>query len=52
MSVGVVSLDSLRRWQSYVSVYCAWQIPAHLRYIKCSIMLHLMDIGFLTCICL
>ena len=33
-------------------VYCAWRIPAHLRCTKCSILLHLMDICFLTCICL
>ena len=46
--VGVlVSQDSLCRWQVLVSVYCAWWIPAHLR---CIIMLHLMDIYFLTCI--
>ena len=45
-----VSLDSLYRWQ--VSVYCAWWIPAHLRCTQCSILLHLMDIYFLTCICL
>ena len=47
-----VSLDSLCRWQVQVSVYCAWWIPAHLRCIQCSILLHLMDICFLTCICL
>ena len=40
------------RWQVQVSVYCAWRIPAHLRCTKCSILLHLMDICFLTCICL
>ena len=45
-----VSLDSLCRWQAQVSVYCAWQIPAHLRCTQCSIMFHLMDISFLTCI--
>ena len=33
-------------------MYCAWRIPAHLRYTQCSILLHLMDICFLTCICL
>ena len=44
-----VSLDSLCRWQVQVSVYCAWRIPAHLRYTQCSILLHLMDICFLTC---
>ena len=47
-----VSLDSLCRWQVQVSVYCAWQIPAHLRCTQCSILLHLMDICFLTSICL
>ena len=33
-------------------MYCAWRIPAHLRCTQCSILLHLMDIWFLTCICL
>ena len=47
-----MSLNSLCRWQVQVSVYCAWRIPAHLRYTQCSILLHLMDICFLTCICL
>ena len=47
-----MSLDSLCRWQVQVSVYCAWGIPAHLRCTQCSILLHLMDICFLTCICL
>ena len=47
-----MSLDSLCRWQVQVSVYCAWRIPAHLRCTQCSIMLHPMDICFLTCICL
>ena len=47
-----VSLDSLCRWQVQVSVYCAWRIPAHLRCTQCSILLQLMDICFLTCICL
>ena len=46
------SLDSLCRWQVQVSVYCAWRKPAHLRCTQCSILLHLMDICFLTCICL
>ena len=49
-SVRVVSPDSLCRWQVQMSVYCAWRIPAHLRCTKCSILLHLMDICFLTCI--
>ena len=52
MSVCVMSLDSLCLWQVHVSVYCARRIPAHLRCTQCSIMLHLIDIGFLTCICL
>ena len=33
-------------------MYCAWRIPAHLRCTQCSILLHPMDICFLTCICL
>ena len=37
---------------SGLSVYCAWRIPAHLRCTQCSILLHLMDICFLTCFCL
>ena len=48
----VLCLDSLCRWQVQVSVYCAWRIPVHLRCTQCSILLHLMDICFLTCICL
>ena len=51
-SVVCMSLDSLCRWQVQVSVYCAWRIPAHLRCTQCSILLHLMDICFLTCICI
>ena len=47
-----MSLDFLCRWQVQVYMYCAWRIPAHLRCIQCSILLHLMDICFLTCICL
>ena len=47
-----MSLDYLCRWQVQVSLYCAWRIPAHLRCTQCSILLHLMDICFLTCICL
>ena len=50
--VCVVSLDSLCRCQVHVSVYCARRIPAHLRCTQCSILLHLIDICFLTCICL
>ena len=30
----------------------AWRISAHLRCTQCSIMWHLMDTCFLTCICL
>ena len=52
MSACVVGLDFLCRWQVQVSVYCARRIPAHLRCTQCSIMLHLIDICFLTCICL
>ena len=52
MSVLDTSLDSLCKWQVQVSVYSAWRIPAHLRCTQCSILLHLMDICFLTCICL
>ena len=33
MSVRVVSLDSLCKWQVHVSVYCGRQIPMHLGYI-------------------
>ena len=47
-----MSLDYLCRWEVQVSVYCAWQIPGHLRCIQCSILLHLMDICFLTWFCL
>ena len=47
-----MSLDSLCTWQVQESVYCAWRIPAHLRCTQCSILWHLMDICFLTCICL
>ena len=47
-----MSLDYLCRWQVQVYVYCACRIPAHLRYTQCSIPLHLMDICFLTCVCL
>ena len=31
-------------------MYCAWRITAHLRCTQCSILLHLMDICFMTCI--
>ena len=47
-----MSLAYLCRWQVQVFVYCAWRIPEHRRYTQCSILLHLMDICFLTCICL
>ena len=49
-SVFVVSLDYLCLWQVQVSVYCARRIPAHLRCTQCSVLLHLIDICFLTCI--
>ena len=52
MSLCVVSLDYLCRRQVQVSVYCAKWIPAHLRCTQCSILLHLIDICFLTCISL
>ena len=52
MSVRDVSLDSLCRWQVQVSVYCAWRIHAHIRCTQCSILFYLIDICFLTCICL
>ena len=52
MYVCVVSLDYLCLWQVQVSVYYARRIPAHLRCTQCSILLHLIDIGFLTCICM
>ena len=52
ISVCVVSLGSLCRLQSQVSVYCARRIPAHLSCTQCSILLHLIDICFLTGICL
>ena len=48
----VVSLDSLWIWQVQVSVYCVWWIPEYLRCTQCSILGHLIDICFLTCICL
>ena len=51
-SVFVVSLYSLCRWQVQVSVYYVRRIPAHLRCTQCSILLQLIDICFLTCICL
>ena len=40
------------RCESGLSMYCAWWIPVHLRCTQCSILLHLMEICFLTCICL
>ena len=48
----MLSLDYLCLWQVQVSVYCARRIPAHLKCTQCSIMLHLIDVCFLTCICL
>ena len=35
-----------------VSVYCARDIPVHLRCTQCSILLHLIDFCLLTCICM
>ena len=51
MYVCAVSLVSLCLWQVQVSLYCVRWIPAHLRCTQCSIMLHLIDICFLTCLC-
>ena len=51
MSVCVVSLDYLCRWQVQGSVYCSKQIHAQIRYTQC-VLLHLIDIFFLPCICL
>ena len=50
--VCVMSLDYVCIWQVQVSVYCARWLPAHLRLTQCSILLHFIDICFLTCICL
>ena len=47
-----MSLVSLCGWHVQVSVYCARRIPAHLMCTQCSILLILIDICFLTCICL
>ena len=52
MHVCVVSLDYLCIWQVQVSVNGARRIHAHLRCTQCSILLHLIDICFLTCISL
>ena len=52
MFVCVVSLDFLCLCQVQVSVYYARRIPAHIRCTQCSILLHLIDICFLTCICM
>ena len=35
MSVCVVSLDYLCRWQVQVYVYCARRLPVHLRCTQC-----------------
>ena len=51
MSVCVVSLDKLCIKQVQVYVYCARRIPAHLSCTQCLVLLHLIDICFLTCIC-
>ena len=48
----VVNVDYLCRWQVQLYVYCARRIPAHLRYTQCLILLHLINICFLSCICL
>ena len=40
-------VQGLRGWGS---VMLSRRIPAHLRYTQYSILLHLTDIGFLTCI--
>ena len=47
-----VSLNYLCISQVQVSVYCAKMIPAHLRCIQCSFLLHLIDICFPPYICL
>ena len=52
MSACVVILDYMCIWQVQVSVYCVRRIPAHLMCTQCSILFHLSDICFLTCICL
>ena len=52
MYVCVVSLDYLCRWQVHLSVFCSRRIPAHLRCTQSSHLLHLIDICFLTRICL
>ena len=52
MPVCVVSLASMSRWKVQLSIYCARLIPVHLRSTPCSIRLYLIDICFLTCICL
>ena len=44
---GVGGVDGRSRY-----LYCARRIPAHLRCTQCSFLLHLIDICFLTCICL
>ena len=40
LSVCILSLDYLCKWKVQVSVYCARQIPAHLRCTQCPILLH------------
>ena len=52
MSVCVVSLDDLYRWQVQVSVYYARHITADFMCTQCSILLHHIDICFIPCICL
>ena len=45
-----MNLDYLCIWQVQVYGYCARPRSAHLMCTQCSIMLHLIDICFLTCI--
>ena len=52
MSLCAMSLYYMCWWQVQVSVYCARQISAHLRCTQYPIMLHLIDICFLTCLCM
>ena len=47
-----VCCESMCRWKVQVSVYCARRSPVHLRCTQCSILLHHIDICFLTCICM
>ena len=52
---GVMSVcceSSFCIWQVLASVYYAKRIPAHLKCTQCSILLHLVNIGFLQCNCM